>query len=110
MNICVHECDPKAPARRLRVLLLVAAYPRSKTDYSGIFVRVRAEHLAQQSVNLTVLAPDDAEDTRAFNRLSAGGNLHLVRCRYFCHAGNFSSSGRRVGYRSACAASHLPGS
>ena len=42
----------------LKVLLLTSSYPRNDSDNSSVFLRYLASNLAQQQVNVHVLAPD----------------------------------------------------
>src|SRR5258705_4738507 len=43
----------------LKVLFLTSSYPRSNDDAASIFLRYLADHLADQGLNIHVLAPAD---------------------------------------------------
>lgn len=48
-------------SRPLRVLFLVSSYPRYPGDSASIFLHYLAQHLRAQGLQVSVLAPDDAQ-------------------------------------------------
>ncbi|HVO95449.1 MAG TPA: glycosyltransferase, partial [Terriglobales bacterium] len=47
--------------RRIKVLFLTSSYPRNANDSASVFLRYLADHLAQQGVQIHVLAPADSK-------------------------------------------------
>ncbi len=63
--------------RGLKVLFLASSYPRDRADPASVFLRDLAEHLAQRSIQIHVLAPADGK-----GGTSVEGEITVHRFRY----------------------------
>lgn len=61
----------------LTVLMLTSSYPRNESDNSSIFLRYLAKNLAEQGVNVHVLAPDHS--TVEQQELDSGVKTHWFK-------------------------------
>jgi glycosyltransferase involved in cell wall biosynthesis len=64
--------------RPLKVLFLASSYPRSADDTASVFLRYLAEHLAEDGIDVHVLAPADGKSESVVE-----GKITVHRFQYF---------------------------